>query len=162
MANLNNIVLDFATRTAVGGTDLSYFIVKQLPVLKPQAFLEEFKPGVSYADLVIPRVLELTYTADALREFANDLGYNGSPFPWNEERRHYVKCELDAVHAHMYSLDREDLEWILDAAAPSASFSALKRNELNKYGEYRTQRYVLQAFDHLESGEIPNLCDAPA
>ena len=58
----------------------------------------------------------------------------------------------------MYGIDRADLEWILDAAAPSASFPALKRNELNKYGEYRTQRYVLQAFDHLESGEIACRC----
>ena len=57
----------------------------------------------------------------------------------------------------MYRLDRSDLEWILDAPAPSASFPILKRNEIKQFGEYRTQRYVLQAFDQLQRGELPDL-----
>ena len=71
---------------------------------------------------MVPRVLELTYTAYDLQGFAQDLGYDGPPFPWAEERRHQLKCELDAIFAHMYQLDRSDLEWILDAPAPSSSF----------------------------------------
>ena len=157
IANMNSIVLDFAARTAVGGTDLGYFIIKQLPVLPPDAFLENFKAELTYADLIIPRVLELVYTADALRDFALELDYKGPPFLWNEDRRHCLKCELDAIFAHMYGLHRTELEWILDADPPSASFTVLKRNEINEFGEYRTQRYVLQAFDSLDHGEIPNL-----
>ena len=57
----------------------------------------------------------------------------------------------------MYQLDRPDLEWILDAPEPSASFPGLKRNELQQFGEYRTQRYVLQAYDQLAQGQLPNL-----
>ena len=37
-ANLNSFALDFVARTAVGGTDLSFFIIKQLPLLPPEAF----------------------------------------------------------------------------------------------------------------------------
>ena len=85
VAGLNSIVLDFAARTAVGGTDLSYFIIKQLPMLPPEAFLEEGKVGLTWAAMVVPRVLELTYTADELEPFARDLGYDGPPFPWDEE-----------------------------------------------------------------------------
>ena len=59
----------------------------------------------------------------------------------------------------MYQLDRDDLEWILDAPAPSASFPGLKRNEMKQFGEYRTQRYVLQAYDQLARGELPDLND---
>ena len=136
---------------------MSFFIVKQLPVLPPEAYLEQARPGVAWAELVVPRVLELTYTAHDLQGFAQDLGYDGPPFTWNEERRYWLKCELDAIFAHMYQLDRSDLEWILDAPAPSSSFPGLKRNEMREFGEYRTQRYVLQAYDQLARGELPNL-----
>ena len=157
VANLNSIVLDFATRTSIGGTDLSYFIIKQLPILSPDTYLEEVRPGQTWAGLVIPRVLELTYTAWDLQPFAEDLGYDGEPFPWDEERRHRLRCELDGIFAQMYQLDRADLEWILDAPEPSASFPGLKRNELQQFGEYRTQRYVLQAYDQLAQGQLPDL-----
>ena len=157
VAGLNSIVLDFVTRTAIGGTDLSHFIIKQLPVLPPDVYLEESQPGITWAEMVIPRVLELTYTAWDLQPFAEDLGYDGPPFPWDEKRRHRLKCELDAIFAHMYQLDRVDLEWILDAPEPSASFPGLKRSEMQQFGEYRTQRYVLRAHAQISSGRPPNL-----
>ncbi len=74
------------------------------------------------------------------------------PFPWDEERRHRLQCEIDAVFARMYRLDRSELAYILDAPPPDASFPALKRNEIAKYGEYRTKRHVLEAYDRLAAG----------
>lgn len=97
--------------------------------------------------------LELTYTARDLELFARD----GDPFPQGEERRHRLQCELDAIFAHLYHLDRPDLEWILDAPYPSASFPGLKRNEIKQFGEHRTQRYVLHAYEQLARGEAPDL-----
>ncbi len=157
VSTLNSLVLDFAARSAVGGTDLSFFIVKQLPVLPPEAYLEEAFSGLRYVELIVPRVLELTYTAADLEGFARDLGYDGPPFSYDDDRRHRLKCELDAIFAHLYQLDRDDLEWILDAPEPSESFPALKRNEMKEFGEYRTQRYVLCAYDQLARGELPDL-----
>jgi hypothetical protein len=157
LACMDSLVLDWAARFSVGGINMNFFIVKQLPVLPPEAFLDEALPRLTYAELVIPRVLELTYTAWDLEPFARDLGYNGDPFPWDENRRHRLKSELDAIFAHLYHLDREDLEWILDAPYPSASFPGLKRKELAQFNEYRTQRYVLHAFDQLARGELPDL-----
>ncbi len=157
LANLNSLPFDWAARLSVGGTHMSFFILKQLPVLPPEAYLEEAPQGFKWVELVVPRVLELTYTAHDLEPFARDLGYDGDPFPWDEDRRHRLRCELDAIYAHMYQLERTDLEWILDAQQPSQSFPGLKRSELREYGEYRTQRYVLQAYDQLTSGELPNL-----
>ena len=157
VAALNSIVLDFAARTALGGTDLSNFIIKQLPVLPPEAYEDEARHGLTWADLILPRVLELTYTSYELEPLARDLGYDGPPYTWNPERRHRLKCELDAIFAHMYQLERADLEWILDAPAPSSSFPGLKRSEMREFGEYRTQRYVLQAYDQMSRGELPVL-----
>ena len=136
---------------------MNFFIVKQLPVLPPEIYLEKSVCGQPWVQLVVPRVLELTYTAEDLRCFSRDLGYEGPPFPWDEQHRHCLRCELDAIFARMYGLDRSDLEWILDAQPPSLSFPSLKKNELKEFGEYRTQRLVLQAFDSLERGIIPDL-----
>ena len=154
---MNSLVLDWAARLSVGGANLNFFIVKQLPVLPPDAYVERTRCGATWVELVVPRVLELTYGAIELRAFAEDLGYEGPPFPWNEERRHRLRCELDGIYAHMYGLSRSDLEWILDAAPPSASFPSLKQHELKAFGEYRTSRYVLHAFDQLVLGKEPDI-----
>ena len=157
LANMNSLPLDWAARISVGGVNMNFFIVKQLPVLPPKAYMGDVCAGLKYAELIIPRVLELTFTTRDLEGFARDLGYDGPPFPWDERRRHHLKCELDSIYAHMYQLERTELEWILDAPSPSLSFPALKRNEIKEFGEFRTQRYVLHAYDQLERSEIPNL-----
>ena len=152
LANMNSLPLDWAARFSVGGINMNFFIVMQLPVLPPDTYLKEASTGHPYVQLIVPRVLELTYTSDELEGFANGLGFDGPPFRWDDERRHCLRCELDAIFAHMYGLTRSDLEWILDAQAPSSSFPSLKQNEMRAFGEYRTQRYVLEAFDLLERG----------
>ncbi len=157
MANFNSLILDWAARSSVGGTNMSFFIVKQLPILSPEAYLKQSDCGLHYAQMVAPRVLELTYTSYELQGFAQDLGYEGEPFVWDEERRHRLRCELDAIYAEMYGLNREDLEHILDAPEPNASFPTLKNKERKEFGEYRTKIYVLEAFDQLQRGENPNL-----
>ena len=157
LANMNSIPLDWSARISVGGVHMSFFIVKQLPVLPPDTYLRPSSAGLPYVQLIVPRVLELTYTSEEMESFANDLGFDGPPFPWDDERRHSLRCELDAIFAHMYGLTRSDLEWILDAQAPSSSFPSLKQNEMRVFGEYRTQRYVLEAFELLEHGQIPTL-----
>jgi len=157
LGNMNSLPLDWAARLSVGGTHMSHFIVKQLPVLPPEAYLRKAESGQAFVELVVPRVLELTYTSYELRGFARDLGYNGPPWIWDEERRHRLTCELDAIYAHMYGLDRDDLEWILDPQEPSASFPGLKRAEERDFGEYRTRRYVLDAYDQMSRGDLPDL-----
>ncbi len=161
MANMNSLPLDWAVRLSVGGTHLSFFIIKQLPILPPEAFLETSPCGPAYVELIVPRVLELTYTSYELESFARDLGYDGPPFRWNEERRHRLRSELDAIFAHMYGLEREELEWILDAPEPGVSFPTLKRNETKRFGEYRTRRLVLDAFDRMARGDSPDIPPDP-
>ena len=157
LANMNSIPLDWAARLSVGGTHMSFFIVKQLPVLPPETFLERSNCNCPWVQLIVPRALELTYTSHEMAGFAEDLGFQGPPFIWDEGRRHCLRSELDAIVAHMYGLDRSDLEWILDPRAPGSSFPVLKSKEIKEFGEYRTKRYVLQAFDQLDQGQLPHL-----
>ncbi len=85
--------------------------------------------------------------------FARDLGYEGPPFTWNEDRRAVLRAELDAFYARAYGLTHEELRYILDPSDvmgpgyPSETFRVLKENEIRRYGEYRTRRLVLEAWD---------------
>ncbi len=162
LANMNSLPLDWAARCSMGGVNMNFFIVKQLPVLPPETYLEKPHPDQNtFAELIVPRVLELSYTASDLQGFAHDLGYHAPPFPWNDQTRHCIQCELDAIFAHMYRLERLDLEWILDAPSPSSSFPVLKRKEEQEFDEYRTKRYILHAFDQIMNGEEPKLNPEP-
>ena len=154
VANLSSLTLDFFARHKVGGTHLNFFIFKQIAVLPPEFYTD--------ADLafIVPRVLELTYTARDMQPWAQDLGYQGEPFPFNPERRAQLRAELDAWYARAYGLTRDQLRYILDPTDiegpdyPSETFRVLQKNDLKNYGEYRTQRLVLEAWDRLENGEL--------
>jgi hypothetical protein len=91
-----------------------------------------------------PRVLELTYTARDLAPCAQDLGYDGPPFRWEEERRCLIRGELDAAFFHLYGLSREEADYILD------TFPIVKRKDEQTHGEYRTQRLILEIYDDLQ------------
>ena len=151
LGNLCSLVLDYCARVKVGGTHLTYSYLKQLPVLAPNQYTDE--------DLafIVPRVLELTFTAHDLQPWAKDLGFGGTPFVFNSQRRADIRAELDAYYAHLYGLTREELRYILDPADvmgedyPSETFRVLKNKERIPGTEhYRTQQLVLAAWDALE------------
>jgi len=155
MANMNSLPLDWAARQSAGGANMNFYIVKQLPVLPPLAYLQKpFPTAAPYIALVMPRILELTYTATEMSSYAKDLGYDGPPFTWDDDRRLALRCELDAIHAYLYHIDRGELAWILDAPPPGISFPALKGQEGERYGEYRTQQLVLEAYDRIAAGSL--------
>lgn len=154
LADQCSLVHDYVARQKVGGTHLKYHVKKQLPNLPPDRYTD--------ADLafIVPRVLELTYTAHDLQPWAADLGYDGPPFPWNPERRAQLRAELDAWYARLYGLTRDELRYILDPADvmgedyPSETFRVLKNSEMREFGEYRSRRLVLEAWDRVVTSEM--------
>jgi hypothetical protein len=90
-----------------------------------------------------------------MRPWAEDLRYFNAPFEWHEGRRATFRSELDAFFARKYSLTRDELRYVLDptdpkgADYPSETFRVLKAKEEARFGEYRTQRLVLEAWDRL-------------
>ncbi|MFS8903747.1 DUF559 domain-containing protein [Synechococcus sp. H60.4] len=217
LANLNVLIFDWTLRQKIGGTHLTFFILRQLPVLPPSAYTP--------ADLafIVPRVLELTYTAWDMKPFADDVwneavclgetecfealravvgphpptpspkawgerdqggeGIPCPPFRWDEDRRAVLRAELDAYYARLYGLTRKQLRYILDPADlterelenildpweevedpldpagyarrvaastfPGETFRVLKEKEMRQFGEYRTRRLVLEAWERL-------------
>jgi hypothetical protein len=135
----------------MGGVHLTYTYLQQLPILPPTAYSER--------DLafIVRNVLELTYTSYAMAPFARDLGFDGPPFAWDEARRANLRAELDAWYACAYGLTRDELRYILDPSElkgpdyPSETFRVLKTYDIRRFGEYRTARLVLTAWDAQEA-----------
>jgi hypothetical protein len=153
LANANSLVLDYLARQKVGGLHLTFGTLNQLPFLRPAIF------GTFDVDRILGRVLELVYVARDMKSFANDMGFDGEPFQWNEERRAILRSDLDAHIAHLYRLTRDEVRYILDpkdvfgADFPSESFRVLKDKEEKRFGEYRTRRLTLAAFDELSRSD---------
>ncbi len=151
IANLSTIVIDYILRQKLGGTNVTFQYLFQLPIFDPEKYSEED------VEFISSRVLELNYTSTALNAFALDLGYKGPPFAWVEERRALLRAELDAWYARAFHLTYDELRYILDPADvmgldyPSETFRVLKEKEIRRYGEYRTQRLVLEAWTALNA-----------
>jgi len=141
MANLSSFILDYVARQKIAGTSMTYFIVKQLPVLPPTVYQTPIAwlGGVPSVDWIRKRILELSYTAYDLASFAADMGDNGPPFRWDEERRFTMRAELDAAFFHLYGIEREDVSYIM------GSFRAFRNNDPTRFD--RTKALILQVYD---------------
>ena len=145
---LNSVVVDYQLRQK-DCFSLTNSDVRSLSVMAGRSCTE-----ADFA-FIVPRVLELTYTANDLSPWAEDLGYDGPPFAFNPERRAVLRAELDACYARLYSLTRDELRYILDPADvmgadyPSETFRVLKNSEIREFGEYRTARLVMREFDRM-------------
>jgi hypothetical protein len=157
---LSSLPVDYIVRNKLGGTNLSYGYVEQLPVIGPERYTD--------ADLrfILTRFTELVYTAEDMKDVydaiitvypdADERGADlrGGPFRFDEQRRTGLICELDAYHAYKLGLNRDELVTVLDSSRgelgyPSESFRGLRHAEIKEFGEYRTQRLVLEAWDRI-------------
>ena len=109
-ANLDSFVLDYVVRQKLGGTHLTYHVLKQLALLPPEAYDEAtpWDPQLTLMAWMVPRFVELVFTAYDLESFARDLGWQGEPFIWEAERRALIRAELDAAFLHKYGLARHE------------------------------------------------------
>jgi Eco57I restriction-modification methylase len=162
LACINSFCFDFTARQGVGGSSLSYFILKQLPVVVPNMFqqLSQWNFEVLLKEWVAKRVLELSYTAWDLESFAFDCNYKGPPFIWEKTRRFRIRAELDAAFFHLY-LGTPD-EWIstgspeLLESFPTPrdavnyimeTFPIVKKKDIKAHGTYRTKEAILKIYD---------------
>lgn len=164
MANGNAFVFDFCARQKISGSNVNIWIFKQLPAIAFGIYAQPclwFSSSQTLRDWLLSRVLELTYTAWDLESFAQDCGWLGPPFRWDEERRFLLRTELDAAFFHLY-LGQED-EWrrqpgTLTRAFPTPrhavdyimdTFPIVKRKDEEKHDEYRTKRVILEIYDEI-------------
>jgi hypothetical protein len=135
LANINSFVFDFISRRKIGGSHLSVYVFDQIPVVASSSYSQYL------LDRISAKVLNLTYTSESLTPFARDLDYNEKPFNWNDKERFHLQCELDAIYSHLYGLEREEMDYILE------TFPIVKRKDIAKYGSYRTKETILQLYN---------------
>lgn len=137
--NFNAFVFDYVARQKIGGTNINFYVLNQLPVLPPSSITPQL------STFITPRVLELTYTAHDLTAFARDLGYGGGPFTWNDDRRFWLRAELDALYFILYGIAREDVDYVMD------TFPIVRRKDEAVHGSYRTKEAILSVYDELQT-----------
>ena len=146
LAQFNSLAFDYVARQKVGGTHISYFIIYQLPVFPGGVYTRpcEWCGGeISLKQWLLPRVLELVYTAWDIEPFANECGCFNPPYGWDNERRFQLRCELDAAFFHLYDLKRDDVAYIL------GTFPIVKRKDEDEFGSFRTKDRTLELYDAL-------------
>lgn len=85
----SSFVFDYVARQKIGGTSMTYFYLKQLPMPDPSAVAK-------HRDWVEHRVLRLQ-----------------SDWTSREQRAH-MRAELDALLFHIYGIHREDVDYIME------------------------------------------------
>ena len=158
---MSSLIFDYTTRQMIGGPHASINYVKQFPVLTP----DQIPSTMQWQ--IVKRVAELCYFNHDMDGWASELWEEmseeqraelpqlGAQQPWvyNPERRAVLQAELDAIFAHLYGLNTEDLVYILDPedicgkGCINETFRVLKDNEIRLYGEYHTKRLVLEAWN---------------
>ncbi len=118
------------------------FVERKAAVAKMtfQVFGTTVKPEHVTGETLV-RTLELTYTAWDLEPFAKNCGYNGPPFRRNEERRFLLRCEVGATYFHLYGIERDDVDYIMEM------FPIVKCRDEQKYSDYRTKRVILESYN---------------
>lgn len=139
-AVLSTLVVDYAARQK--SNRMTFFIVEQLPIF-PREKLKGVSSwlGETIVAWINKRAIELYYTNWELKGLVDDLGVIGPPYKWNPSRRAILQAEIDAAMLHLYDLDREQAEWVIE------SFTVLRKYEERDHSEFRTKNLVLAAYD---------------
>ncbi|WAE75498.1 N-6 DNA methylase [Streptomonospora nanhaiensis] len=142
IANLSSFVLDYLARQKVAGTHLTMNYLRQMPVVGPLVI-------DGHKGFIDSRSLELVYTSHAMADFARDIGDEEGPFLWDEERRAIMRAELDALFFHLYGINRDDVDYIME------TFPIVKRKDEAKHdGTYRTKERILEIYDRMAEAGV--------
>lgn len=142
LACYNSFPYDYLLRNSFGQPSIPQSTSEQIPVIPPWV-MNNFQKFIEI------RSLELIYTAYDMELFARDLGDEGAPFRWDEERRAIMRAELDALFFHLYGINRDDVDYIME------TFPIVKRKDEAKHGgTYRTKERILEIYDRMAEAGI--------
>lgn len=161
LSQWSSLVCDYVVRNKIGGTNFSYSYFSQIPSLPPSKFT------VRVLEFLVPRVLSLVYTSHSMLPIYEEIvsinpkydqrtgAERTTPFPFDPEARRTSIAEINAFMGHLWGLTRDEMRYILDPSEimgqdyPSETFRGLRDAEIKEFGEYRTQRLVLEAWDRI-------------
>lgn len=122
-AAFSSFVFDFCVRQKLSNMHLQFSVAKQLPLPAPPSWL------------VPPRLWRSGWVARHVERL------NG--WPRSAEVRDGLRADLDALMLHVYGVSRADAAYILE------TFPIVKAKDVKEFGEFRTKRLVLEAYDDM-------------
>lgn len=154
LAVANSFVIDFVVRKKVS-LQMSFTIMDSLPFPRSVADLQG---GLGLAR----RALTLSCAGPEMTAFPEvyaredpDHGFDAKQAN-DPDTRVLLQAEINAMVARdVYGLTRDELRFVLDPAqiegaeCPLETFRVLRDRELREYGEFRTRRLILEAWDRL-------------
>jgi hypothetical protein len=149
LAMLCSYPLDYALRQKLGGVNLTYGYVQQLPSVPVDAFagISPWDNRQSLQRWILHRLARLVFTAVDMTGFAKEYGLQLRPYRWDPLERLILRCELDATFFRLYGIDRDDVDYIME------TFAIVKRKDIAAHGEYQSKRLILEIYDAMAEAE---------
>jgi hypothetical protein len=140
----NSFAMDFLARKKVS-LSMSYTVLDSLPF--PRMAKDD-----PLARKLVPMALRLTCCGPEMTGYWNAMAVEGWVTPCtpgepppgveNEDERLKLRADLDALVAHdIFGLTAVEMEYIL------ATFPTWREREEKQFGEFRTRRLILEAFE---------------
>jgi hypothetical protein len=129
VAFLNSTTFDLLARSHVPGASLAAWVLSQCAAPTPDE--------IPARCAEIAEVLSITSV-----KLADAFGW--SLHTWDAEKRPWLEAECDALVARAYGVTRDEYEKLFE------HFEVMERVEQANYGEYRTRRLCLEAWDLLD------------
>ena len=145
-ANLSSFALDFVAREKNADIHTDWHFLQQLPIIPPGTYKQEAGKE-TVGDFVRGRVLRLVYTSNDMAPFARDMGCKDKPFSWDEEKRAYLRAQLDAMYLLLYGITDDDAEYILN------TFPIVKKRDEKKHHGYFTRDLILRYLRAYRAGD---------
>lgn len=114
-ALLSSITFDWVVRQKLAGVNMNFFYVEQFPVLAPSSY------GLEQLRFIVPRVLELVYTAWDMKPFADDV-WDDADESLRAAIKHQWEANAVATGGHSWRLP-DWIEAYPEIRIPSASSS---------------------------------------
>lgn len=141
VAAYNSFIFDYLLRQFLSQPSVPQGTFGQLPTLAPDSFATHDRWLGNAIDFVARRAVRLSATGAELVELAAAVGQH--PDAWNDDARRNLRAELDAAMFHLYGIERDDVDYIME------TFPIVKRKDLAAHGEYRTKRLILEIYDQM-------------
>ena len=143
LANLNAFVLDYATRQKIGGVTLNFFIVEQVPAFGPDFYGRPcpWEGKRTLEKWISERVLKLTCVSNDMKPLAEAARFRPLVYKWDASERAQLQAELDAAFFLLYSIEREDVEYIL------STFSGIEKESGGLLSGESTFERIMACYD---------------
>lgn len=145
LSNLNSFVYDFVCRQKIGGINLSYFIINQIPTLPPDDY-SEYCPWDHRKTLekwISDRVLKLTCTSNDMKLLAKAANFDPPIHKWKTAERLDLQAQLDAAFFLLYGIQKDDVKYIL------STFTGAQKEAETIFGPSSIFDRILNHYDHL-------------